>query len=156
MSLDHDRCMRVAIEQAREVPACPFGAVIAEIATGTIVAEGHNCSTENPTRHGEIDAINNCCARHPGIDWTGLALYTTAEPCPMCQAAILWAGIPLVVYGTSIPHLQALGWQQIALRAEELVRLAPFRACQVIGGVLEAECNALFDATPPGRFHQQT
>jgi tRNA(Arg) A34 adenosine deaminase TadA len=156
MSLDHARYMRVAIEQARLVPAYPFGAVIVEMSTGTLVAEGHNRSAENPTWHGEIDAINVCAAKHAGIDWTGLALFTTAEPCPMCQSGILWAGISLVVYGTSIPYLQGLGWQQIALRAEEVVRRTPFRTCRVVGGVLEAECNALFDAAPPGRFHQPT
>lgn len=32
--------------------------------------------------------------------------YTTAEPCPMCQAAILWSGIGTVVLGSSIRSLQ--------------------------------------------------
>jgi tRNA(adenine34) deaminase len=51
-----------------------------------------------------------------------LDLYTTAEPCAMCQSAVEWAGIPIVYYGTSIPYLRKLGWHQIDIRAEEVVR----------------------------------
>jgi tRNA(Arg) A34 adenosine deaminase TadA len=68
----------------------------------------------------------------------------------MCQSAVLWAGIATVVYGTSIPTLRALGWPQIDLRAEEVVRRAPFRTCRLIGGVCESECDALFRAARPG------
>ena len=52
-----------------------------------------------------------------------LTLYTSADPCPMCQAAIAWAGIGTVVHGSSIPFLAAHGWWQIDIRAEELIRL---------------------------------
>jgi tRNA(adenine34) deaminase len=52
----------------------------------------------------EIVVINRCAADHPSVDWTALDLYTTAEPCAMCQSAVEWAGIPTVYYGTSIPY----------------------------------------------------
>jgi tRNA(Arg) A34 adenosine deaminase TadA len=150
--LDHAHYMRQAIEQARHVPELPFGAVIVEAASGEVIAEGHNHSTESPTYHGEIYAINRCAARHPQIDWSQLVLYTTAEPCPMCQSAIAWAGIGMVVYGSSIPFLQSQGWWQIEIRAEEVARRTPFRKCVVVGGVLEDECNALFLAAPRGLY----
>jgi len=73
-------------------------------------------------------------------------LYTTAEPCPVCQSAVEWAGIPWVVYGSSIPFLQGLGWWQIDIRAGEVARRTPFRRTAVLGGVLAKECNALFEA----------
>jgi tRNA(Arg) A34 adenosine deaminase TadA len=144
----HESFMRRAIELGRQVPRVPFGAVIVRQDSGEIVAEGWNRSSESPIRHGEIDALDRCALARPGIDWTQLTLYTTAEPCPMCQAAILWAGIPRVVYGTSIRYLQSRGWNQIDILAEEVVRRTPFRSCVVIGGVLEAECNALFEHPP--------
>ena len=75
-----------------------------------------------------------------------MRLYTTAEPCCMCQGAILWAGIPEVVFGTSISTLQRLGWHQIDIPAEEVVRRTPFAECALIGGVLEHECDELFVA----------
>jgi tRNA(Arg) A34 adenosine deaminase TadA len=144
--LDHDHFMRLAIEQAKNEPRYPFGAVIVDSTTREVVAEGYNQGRQSPTFHGEIVTINRCAARHRDIDWEQLALYTTAEPCPMCQAAIEWAGISLVVYGTSIPFLKSLGWWQIDIRAEEVVRQTPFRRTAVLGGVLEDECNALFRA----------
>jgi tRNA(adenine34) deaminase len=142
----HENYMRLAIESARTVPAHPFGAVIIRPATGECLAMGANRLDENPVLHGEIDAINRCAAAHPGIDWTDLALYTTAEPCPMCQSAIAWAGIPEVYYGTSIPRLRETGWRQIDIRAEEVIRRTPFRDVRIVGAILEAECNALFAA----------
>lgn len=142
----HEDLMRLAITAARRSPQAPFGALLVDTATGGIVAEGVNRWQENPTWHGEIDAINRCAARHPGIAWSGLRLYTTAEPCCMCQGAILWAGIPEVVFGTSIRTLIRLGWRQIDIAAEEVVRRSDVSGCRITGGVLEAECDALFEA----------
>ncbi len=138
--------MHLAIAMAQNVPQYPFGAVIARRPTGEVLAQGFNRSSNNPTFHGEIDVINRCAADHSPIDWTELDLYTTAEPCPMCQSAIEWAGIPTVYFGTSIPFLQQHGWSQIDIRAEEVSRRTPFRHTTIIGGILKSECNALFEA----------
>jgi tRNA(Arg) A34 adenosine deaminase TadA len=146
--LDHATFMRRAIAQAQEVPLLPFGAVLVRKATGEILAEGHNRSAANPTFHGEMDVINRLAADQAKVEWDSLVLYTTAEPCPMCQSAIEWAGIPWVVYGSSIPFLQGLGWWQINIRADEVAQRTPFRRTAVLGGVLAKECNALFEAVP--------
>ena len=145
-SMSHEAYMREAIALARQALKFPVGAVIVRRQSGEILAKGFNRSAESPTLHGEIDAINRCASAHPQIDWTELDLYTTAEPCSMCQSAIEWAGIATVYYGTSIPYLQSLGRRQIDIRAEEVARRTPFRQTKVIGGILEIECNALFEA----------
>lgn len=139
-----------AIEVAGKSPDFPFGAVIVRRTTGDIIAKGVNRSSENPIFHGEIDAINSCAAVNSPNDWSELDLYTTAEPCPMCQSAIEWAGISTIYYGTSIPYLKNLGWWQIDIRAEEVARCTPFRQTKIIGGILELECNALFEAAGIG------
>ena len=90
--LDHELYMRRAIELAGNVPEHPFGTVIVDRDTGKIVAEGWNKSRLNPTWHGEIDAINQLILAVPEIDRKKLVLYSNAEPCPMCQAAIIWTG----------------------------------------------------------------
>ncbi len=144
--VDHHRYMRTAIKLAANAPDRPFAAVIVDQPSGEMIAEGWNRSSINPTWHGEIDAINRLVDGQVEFDGTRLALYTTAEPCPMCQGAILWTGIETVVFGTSIRYLQKLGWKQIDILAEEVIRRSPSFACQVIGGVLEEECNALFKA----------
>ncbi len=60
-------------------------------------------------------------------------------------AQFLWAGIETVVFGTSIRSLQRLGWRQIDILAEEVVRRSPGWTCVLIGGVLEQECDSLFE-----------
>jgi tRNA(Arg) A34 adenosine deaminase TadA len=136
--------MRRAIELAANVPELPFGALIVDRTSGKVLSEGWNKSSTNPTFHGEIDAINQLVLSNLGIDGTKLVLYTTAEPCPMCQGAILWSGIEMVVFGTSIRSLQKMGWRQIDILAEEVVRRSPAWKCTITGGVLEQECDTLF------------
>lgn len=142
--MNHEAYMRQALALGQNNPCYPFGAVLVAGESGLVVAQGWNHTADSPTFHGEVDAINRCAAAHPRIDWSGLVLYTTAEPCPMCQAAILWAGIGTVVFGTSLATLQRQGWPQIDLAAAEVVRRTPFRRCTLIGGVLEGECDQSF------------
>jgi tRNA(adenine34) deaminase len=151
--MNHEFFMRKAIDLALQVPQLPFGAVIVNRATGEIVAEGFNKSALNPTFHGEMVAINHCAELHHPNDWSKFDLYTTAEPCSMCQSAIQWTGIAHVYYGTSIPYLKENNWQQINIRASEVVAQTNFRKTIIFGGILEAECNMLFDKAPKSLFH---
>lgn len=151
--MNHEEFMRRAIVQALQAPEFPFGAVIIRRSDGYCVGEGFNQSALNPTFHGEMVAINRCAERHRPVDWTGYDLYTTAEPCPMCQSAIEWAGIGTVYYGTSIPYLQQNFWRQIDIRAAEVSSRTAFSNTRVVGGLLEVECNALFDNATKGVFH---
>lgn len=152
--MKHEDYMRRAIELALKVPEFPFGAVIVNRSTGEILAEGFNQSILNPTFHGEIVAINHCAELHHPTDWSEYDLYTTAEPCPMCQSAIAWAGIACVYFGTSIPYLQNRGWWQINIRASEIIAKTTFRKTSIVGGILESECNDLFNRAPRGMFHK--
>ena len=63
----------------------------------------------------------------------------------MCQSAILWCGIPETVFGTSIETLIRIGYRQIEISAEEVIRRSWTGAATVTGGVLEVECDALFE-----------
>ena len=98
----HERCMRLAIVEARRNPAYPFGAVIVRPDTGEVLARGVNNSRANPILHGEIACMNDYVQSHGNQGWAALALYTTGEPCSMCMSALVWARIGGVVYGTSI------------------------------------------------------
>lgn len=94
---DDELHMRRATRLAENNPKYPFAGLLVDQQKGVVVAEGWNRSVHNPTWHGEMDAINKCAASQPKIDWTKLTLYTTAEPCAMCQGAVAWAGIRRVV-----------------------------------------------------------
>lgn len=144
--LDHQRYMRLAIEQAKRVPDCPFGAVIVDSRTKEVVSRGRVRKDKNPTWHGEMTAIFNC-PEGEDFPWQDMCLYTTGESCPMCQAAIVWTRMPMVVYGSSIPFLQTCGFGQINIRAQKIVDAAIFDYgnCTILGGILEKECNSLFE-----------
>ena len=137
--------MRRAIEVARGNPDAPFGCVIVGSGTGEILAEGLNDAEKSPVLHGETAAVMELFERQPGVDPSGLVLYTTAEPCPMCSGAILWAGIPRVVLGTRLETLEKLGRPLIDISCEEVSRRATFGGFEVVYGVLEGECDALFE-----------
>lgn len=141
----HERHMRRAVEVARGNPDAPFGCVILDAESGEVVAEGLNDAEKSPILHGETAAIMNLIERHPGMDASRLVLYTTAEPCPMCSGAVLWSGIPTVVYGTSIGTLKRLGLPRIDLPCEEVAARSSFGGFAATGGVLEGECDALFE-----------
>ena len=145
--------MRMAIELARG-DLFPFGAVLVNRTSGEVVGVGENRSLENPTRHAEIVAIDDYFSR---LGWFGdleqaiaglrdMALYTTAESCAMCMGAITWARIPEVYFGSSIPFLIQNDQWQIDVRAATIANAATFEKekAKLTGGILEAECNALY------------
>jgi len=141
---EHERAMRLAIDAARANPVFPFGAVIVRAADRTVMASGVNTGGVNPTLHGEIVAINDYVARHGHRGWQDMILYTTGEPCPMCMAALAWARIGGVVYGTSIEKLRGFGIDQILIPATAVIAAAPFYQGELVGPVLAAETDALF------------
>lgn len=89
----------------------PFGTVI--VKDGKIIARGHNhvVSNNDPTCHGEIDAIRKACKKLKTFDLTGCDLYTTAEPCIQCLGAILWANINKVYYGCTVKDTDSIGFR---------------------------------------------
>ncbi|MBQ6085679.1 MAG: nucleoside deaminase [Bacteroidaceae bacterium] len=79
----------------------PFGAVIVE--NGKIIATGVNrvTASNDPTAHAEVNAIRAACQQKANFKLTGCSIYTSCEPCPMCLAAIYWAGISRIYYGNT-------------------------------------------------------
>ena len=108
------RAIVLAKEAAKEQGGSPFGCVIVQPATATILAEGKNHDQRNPIWHGEMAAITNLSSKVPDIRSIApsLELYSTAEPCSMCASAIAWAGFGRILYGTSIPFMENLGVPQ--------------------------------------------
>lgn len=137
--------MKIAIDLAKSNPKAPFAALIVDNKAGEILSKGINASKVNPTFHGEMMAINNCVKDHPHVDWSQVTLYTTAEPCSMCQSAVIWAKIPRVVYATSFDYLISHGWSQINIRASEVNKRSSFYQGTITGGVLANQSNILFD-----------
>ena len=140
----HQSAMREAISVARKNPVYPFGAVMTKASTGQLVASGVNAAGSNPTLHGEIACINDYVARHGNTGWEDKILYTTGEPCAMCMGALLWSGIGGVVYASSIATIGRAGMGVIGISARNMIEASDFWRPALLGGVLEAECDAMF------------
>jgi guanine deaminase len=79
----------------------PFGALI--VREGEPIGSSGNCVFQNtdPTSHAEIMAIRDACANIQSPDLSGCTIYSSAEPCPMCLAAIYWAKIDTIYYSNT-------------------------------------------------------
>jgi len=107
--------MKIAIDEARSGirngHGGPFGSVI--VRNDEVIASGHNhvLINNDPTCHGEIDAIRKACQKLGTYDLSGCELYTTGEPCPMCLCACMWANIEKVYYGCTIADNEMIGFR---------------------------------------------
>ncbi len=88
----------------------PFGAVV--IKDGKIIGRGHNTVVRDndPTAHGEVNAIRDACKNMNTFDLSGAQLFTTCYPCPMCMGAILWAHIDKVYYACDSKDAEGIGF----------------------------------------------
>lgn len=79
----------------------PFGGVI--VADDVVVAEGHNQvgSTGDISAHAEIVALRRAIEDGHGGRLIGATVYASGEPCPMCAAACVWAGVGRIVFAAS-------------------------------------------------------
>jgi len=106
--------MRRALELAHDAARMgevPVGAVIYDLVSGRVVAEGAN--------RREIDRLPDAHAEHIAMveaarqidDWrlSNLGLAVTLEPCPMCAGLCVNARIDRLVYGAKDPKAGAAG-----------------------------------------------
>ena len=140
--MDDYAYMGLALDEARkayELGEIPIGAVIVD-GRGDVVSRGHNMreSWQDATAHAEMVAIKEAC-RHLGR-WrlSGLTLYVTIEPCPMCAGALVMSRVDRVVYGSTDAKAGA---------AESLFNIVDHPAMnhrlQVTAGVRQDECAGL-------------
>ena len=129
------------LETGRPVP---FGASIVETATGRPWMRAVNAvrAENDPSSHAELRAVRKAARKLKSASLKGYTLYTTCEPCPMCMANALWAGLDRVVYGATIADANR-HCRQIRVPARELARRSDMQ-CVVDGPVLRRACYALF------------
>lgn len=122
----------------------PFGALIVKTDTGEVLMQASNAvAKENdPSSHAEVRTVRLAAKKLKGRSLKGYTMYSTCEPCPMCMANALWAGLDRVVYGATIKDANR-HCGQIQIPAKE-VALRSDMKCVVDGPVLRAECYALF------------
>ncbi len=104
--------MRLALEQAAEalvLGEVPVGAIA--VLNGEIVGSGFNRkeSDHDPTAHAEMIAIRQAATHLSNWRLSGVTLYCTLEPCPMCAGAMIQARLSRLVYGAKDTRFGADG-----------------------------------------------
>ncbi|MER7210066.1 nucleoside deaminase [Streptosporangium sp. NPDC000239] len=109
---DEERLLRRAIElaaQARAGGNPPFGSLLAD-GNGRVIAEERNTTLTDAdiTAHPELK-LARWAARELGPETAAATtMYTSCQPCPMCEGAIRRSGLGRVVFALSGEQLNAL------------------------------------------------
>lgn len=104
-----------AIEKARKTMnknyGGPFGAVIVKDDKIICVESNTVLKEKDPTCHAEMNAIRKACKKLKTYNLKGCKIYATGYPCPMCLAAIMWANIDEIYYGSTLKDAEKIGFK---------------------------------------------
>jgi len=136
--------IRFTARTLETISPVPFGALIVETATGGLLMRAVNAvrTESDPSSHAELRAVRKAARKLKSPSLAGYTLYSTCEPCPMCMANALWAGLDRVVYGATIADANK-HCRQIRISARKVVRRSDM-SCAVDGPVLRKACYELF------------
>ena len=141
MPADHERFIRLAIDEADKGGAegnSAVGSIIVE--NNTVIGVGRNLvgASNDPTAHAETVALRETAAALGRSDFSGCALYTTFQPCPMCSGAIMVSGISTVVMGAR-PNPGESQYGDFSV--ENLFQESGWGSkIEVVSGILTEEC----------------
>lgn len=151
--------MQVALDAAHtSIANGDYGHGCVIVKDDVVIATGYETlkSANDPVNgHAEVDAIRKACYTLSQPYLQGCVLYCTAEPCPMCISACIWAKVDTVVYGITrddmiarMEQLKAEGggkfsWRQIAIPAEYIVNLGEPKVNLVPGFMREEALKLL-------------
>lgn len=145
------RWMAEAVDQALQGVAdgqAPFAAAVYS-GDGERVSLEHNQvrRLSDPSAHAEVMAIRRAVERVGQLELKGCWLVSTCEPCPMCAAAIVFAGIENVAFGTGVATAEAAGFRTLQQPCTDTFAQAPYRL-RVRGPILQHRCDELLLSNP--------
>jgi tRNA(Arg) A34 adenosine deaminase TadA len=125
------RAVELATQNVLGGAGGPFAAVI--VRDGAVIAEAANSvtTTNDPTAHGEINAIRKACAALGTFTLAGCEIYSSCEPCPMCLAAIYWARLEALYFGSDQKDAARAGFDDAYLY-EEIARSSAERSIPAV------------------------
>jgi tRNA(Arg) A34 adenosine deaminase TadA len=157
-----EKFMQIAIEAAvQSAKNGDYGHGAVVVKDGDIIATGYETlkSANDPVNgHAEIDAIRKACQILQQPYLKDCTMYCTAEPCPMCMSAIIWAKMDSVAYAITRDDMIAemerikqssggkFSWRQIAIPAEYIVGHGEPKVT-LYPGFMREESRKLFDLT---------
>jgi guanine deaminase len=106
MNQPHDEraLLREAVRLARQNAdrgEQPFGALV--VRDGRVIGTGVSTilSDGDPTAHAEVAAVRDACVALGTLDLGGATIVCSCEPCPMCHAAAVIAGVSRIIYSAT-------------------------------------------------------
>lgn len=112
-SADKKKYMNLAFAQAKiaaDKGEVPIGAVVIA-QNGQVIGRGYNRREldQDATKHAEMIAIRQACAKLGSWRLNDCSLFVTLEPCPMCAGAIINARLQNVFFAALDPKAGAAG-----------------------------------------------
>lgn len=157
-----EQWMQIAIEEAYAGDRTPGAGEVGCVITrdGQLLVRGHNEAegSHDPTAHAEIVCLRKLGQSLQSMEFAGCTLYCTLQPCSMCAAACVWAGIRRVVYGAGRQDVHPDYFDARHLNASDLIRDAFRDDMTIEGGVLRDQCAALYagpDGEPARKDNEQ-
>ena len=144
--------LRIAFKEAvraRERGNHAFGGLLVDADGEPVLAAQNSVVTDKDViAHAEINMVRAASGKFQPEQLKTFTLYVSAEPCPMCAGAIVWANIRRVVFGLGMEGIYELfdaGPDDPTLRmhAARVFAEAPW-PMEVIGPMLEDEAQAVF------------
>ncbi len=147
--------MALAVELSREnvlrETGGPFAALVLERDSGRLVSAGVNLvvPSNNSVLHAEIVAFMMAEQRLgsyslSGPDMPAHELVSSCDPCAMCLAAVLWAGIARVVCGASHEDARRIEFDEGPVFPRSR-RYLEKRGVELVRGVLRDEARGVLE-----------
>ena len=155
---DDERWMRraiaVATQEGADPSLNPIGCVIVLDGREIAAERNHVAAHEDVTAHAEMEAIRAAGRGRENGELRGAALYSTLQPCGMCTMASIWSKVGRVVFGAGRDDVHRMYFEDRQIDTLGFIADAWRDDITVEGGVLRAECAALYygpaDDVPEG------
>jgi len=120
----------------------PFGAAVFEKLTGRLISIGVNfvVREKKSILHAEVVAIIRAQNKIREFDLSSFELFSSVEPCAMCQGAIYWAGIKKIVYASGEKAAIDIGFDE-GIKPMDWQEKYKTKGIEVISGIKETESN---------------
>lgn len=136
--------MELAISEAKKSQEhLKCGAVIVKGKEAIVGSSNTQRADCDASAHAEINAIRMAGEKLGNKNLKDCTIYSTCEPCPMCLAAISFAKIPWLVYGSNLAEVSDKK-HNIQMNIDEFLERLPDPP-KVVKNFMKKECDALVD-----------
>ena len=136
----NDYFMKIALDLAKKSTIhdeIPVGCVLVND-KNKIISYASNSVVKNhdPTSHAEILAIRKACKKLKTTKLLDFSIYTTLEPCVMCESVIINVGIKKIYFGAYSDNIKIH-------RRKKKNYFSHDNNYEYFGGFYEKECSEL-------------